>query len=86
MVQVHPSPQDVDRATSFCPLCHHDELVEGRAQSTGLIYFRPENSKFWTFKTNNIDTKARMCTRCGHVVMFGDTQKLGAIRVEKDDE
>jgi excisionase family DNA binding protein len=85
MVQVHPSPQDVDRATSFCPLCHHNELINGRVQSTGLIYFKPEKTKFWTFKDANVQTNARMCTRCGHIVNFGDVSKLGAIQVDKDD-
>lgn len=87
VIQVHPSHRDVDQVTEFCPACHHTELVSGRVQGTGLVYFRPEKAKFWTFRTNNVDTQARMCARCGVIVWVGDVEQLAALRLQqrKDD-
>jgi len=81
-VQVFRSAKDLEQAKEFCPVCHHNELVKGRIQSTGLTYFHPEKTKFWTFKSSNIETKASMCTRCGAIVWFGDKTKLTAIKQE----
>jgi len=57
-------------------------MVEGRAQSTGLIYFRPKKTKFWTFIDSNVETQARMCGHCGFIIWFGDTAKLNALKTE----
>jgi excisionase family DNA binding protein len=79
-VQVFRSLKDVENVQEFCPVCHHTELIRGRVQSTGLNYFYPEKTKFWTFKTSHIETQARMCTRCGAVIWFGDKSKLANIK------
>ena len=79
-VQVYRSAKDADRAQEFCPVCHHNELIRGRVQSTGLNYFYPEKTKFWTFKTSHVETLAHMCTRCGAIVWFGDKSKLAGIK------
>src|SRR5436189_4260389 len=34
-VQVFRSAKDLEQAKEFCPVCHHNELVKGRVQSTG---------------------------------------------------
>ena len=82
VMQVYHSSRAVEKVKTLCPLCHHDELVEGRVQGTGLVYFRPEKTKFWTFKDSNVETQARMCTRCGAILWFGDTTKLTALKAE----
>ncbi len=82
VMEVHLSTKDVDKVRSTCPACNHDELIEGSVVSTGLNYFRPRKTKFWTFKDPNVPTTARMCSRCGAVVWFGDTAKLGQL-IEK---
>jgi excisionase family DNA binding protein len=79
-VQIFRSAKDVENVQEFCPVCHHTELIRGRVQSTGLNYFYPEKTKFWTFKTSHIETQARMCTRCGAVTWFGDKTKLAGIK------
>ena len=78
-VQIFRSSKDANRAREFCPVCHHDQLIRGRIQSTGKNYFYPEKTKFWTIQTSDIETEARMCTRCGAIVWFGDTSKLTQI-------
>jgi excisionase family DNA binding protein len=85
VMDVYPSAKDVEKVRSFCPLCHHPNLVEGRAQSTGLIYFRPKKTKFWTFTDSNVETQARMCSHCGALFWFGDTAKLNSLRIEPPD-
>jgi hypothetical protein len=47
--------------------------VEGSVQSTGRIYFKLKETKFWTFKDNSVPTTARLCRRCGAISLFGDT-------------
>jgi excisionase family DNA binding protein len=82
-VQVFRSAKDSEAVQEFCPVCNHTELIRGRVRSTGLNYFYPDTTKFWTFKTSHIETQARMCTRCGAVTWFGDKTKLTEIK--KDD-
>jgi len=86
LVQVHPSAKDVSRVQRFCPFCHHGELVDGQIRSTGLVYFQPKKSKFWTWRDSNVSTSARMCTRCGVIVQYGSTKKLEALRIEQPAE
>lgn len=81
VMKVHPSDKDVDLVKRFCPGCHHDVLVEGTVQSTGLSYFRPAKTKFWVLKDANVATRSFMCMRCGMITWFGDMAKLGAIKV-----
>jgi excisionase family DNA binding protein len=75
-VQVFPSEKDVEKVSEICPICHHNELIGGQFRTTGLNYFVPENSKFWTLKDSYIKTNAKMCTRCGGIILFGETGKL----------
>jgi hypothetical protein len=78
---VFHSAKDAEKAREVCPVCHHNELVEGRVQGTGLNYFVPKKTKFWTLKDSFVTTSVRMCTRCGALAWFGDTAKLEALRV-----
>lgn len=86
VVQIFPSRKDESAVRELCPVCHHDDLVVGHVQSTGLNYFKPAQTKFWTLKTTNIDLQAKMCTRCGAVSWYGDTQKLLALRPSGSDK
>lgn len=86
MVQVFRSARDVGQVQEVCPACNQGELVEGHLQSTGLCYFRPKKTKFWTLKDANIGTRARMCARCGCIVLFGDTAKLAALKQANADQ
>jgi len=82
VMQVFHSAQDAAKVREVCPICRHDELVEGKVRGTGLVYFVPKKTKFWTFKDSYVETTARMCTRCGAIAWFGDTGKLGQLRVD----
>jgi excisionase family DNA binding protein len=80
VMEVFHSKRDAAKVKLVCPLCRHDELVDGRLQSTGLNYFQPEKTKFLTLLPSNVSTQARMCARCGVIVLFGDTAKLAKLR------
>jgi len=82
VVQVHPSAKEVHKVQMICPVCHHDEMIEGALEATGRNYFRPGNVKFWTLKDINIKTQARMCARCGYVGVFGDLEKLESLKAD----
>lgn len=83
VMQVFHSERDLETAREVCPVCRHTELVEGKVRGAGLVYFVPKKTKFWTFKDSFVDTTARMCTRCGAISWYGDTAKLGKLRLAK---
>jgi len=82
MVRVFPAEGDVKRVQRICPVCNHDELVDGDVRSTGLVYFHPKKSRFWTLRDSNVAARARMCARCGHITLVGDVDKLNALKAE----
>lgn len=63
-------PQDA------CPQCGNARLVAGILESTGTIRFRPNQTKFFTFRTSDIALKSYVCSSCGYLMVFGDAQKL----------
>lgn len=83
-VQVHRSKREIERAKGICPVCRGEDLVEGFVQSTGRIYFKLKDAKFWTLKENVVPTTARLCRKCGAITCFGDLEKLDAL-IEKQD-
>ena len=80
VMEVFPSARDLDQAREVCPVCRHDQLVAGRVRTTGLNYFVPQKTKFWTLKDSFIATHAKMCARCGAVLWFGDLAKLASLQ------
>jgi excisionase family DNA binding protein len=87
-VQVHRSKRELEKAKGICPVCKAEELVEGFVQSTGRIYFKLKNTKFWTFKENSVPTSAKLCRQCGAITCFGEVEtveKLIADRKPADE-
>jgi len=84
VMEVFPSRKDVESLKKVCPACHTGNLVEGVFRTTGLNYFQPRKTKFWTLKDSNIETQAYMCDHCGSVSLFGDTTKLAALMEKKN--
>jgi excisionase family DNA binding protein len=82
VMEVFHSGKDLDKAREICPVCRHNELVEGKVRGAGLVYFAPKKTKFWTLKDSFVGTRALMCTRCGAISWFGDTAKLATLRVQ----
>ena len=65
-----------------CAVCGNAELVEGRLQGTGKLYFKPAQTKFWVLAESLVETKARVCPACGCVQLHADVEKLGRLRPE----
>jgi ribosomal protein S27AE len=59
-----------------CPQCGATGMVQGLIESTGVIRFRPVQTRFFTFRTGDIAVRATMCPSCGHIAMTGDCEKL----------
>ena len=80
VMEVYHSEKDLEKAREVCPVCRHDELIVGKVRTTGLNYFAPAKTKFWTLKDSFIATTAKMCGRCGAITWFGDVPKLTALQ------
>lgn len=80
VVEVFHRVKDIDKVRELCTFCRSPDLVDGLVQSTGMNYFRPAKTKFWTLATGNLETRARMCAKCGSIFWFGDLAKLAALR------
>ena len=75
--------REAEAVAGRCAACGHGVLVEGKMQGTGLLYFRPAKTKFWTFSEALVPTRARVCTACGYIQIHADTSKLS--RLSPDD-
>jgi excisionase family DNA binding protein len=83
VMEVFHSQKEIENVKKICPACHAGELVEGAFRSTGLNYFQPSKTKFWTLKDSYIETQAFMCERCGSISLFGSTPKLADLLEKK---
>ena len=77
--------KEAEAASGRCASCGHTVLVAGRLQGTGLLYFKPEKTRFWTFEESLVPTRAHMCAACGHLQLHADTAKLRRIVPERPE-
>ncbi len=71
------------QSAAKCATCGNSEFAEGRLQGTGRLYFKPAKTKFWVFEESLIPAQAWMCTACGHIQLFADTEKLARLQPEQ---
>jgi excisionase family DNA binding protein len=83
VMEVFHSEKNIESVKKICPVCHTGRLVEGTLRSTGLNYFQPRKTKFWTLKDSQIPTQAFMCDRCGSIQIFGDAGELADLMDKK---
>src|SRR6266481_3990117 len=57
-----------------------NKITYGKVRTTGLNYFTPRKTKFWTLKDSFVQTSAKMCARCGAIIWFGDLEKLTSLQ------
>ena len=62
-----------------CPQCGSDKLESGKLRSAGAVHFRPDNAKFLTLKTADIELAGNLCVACGHVTLIADQKKAQAL-------
>ncbi|PYR61006.1 MAG: hypothetical protein DMF85_03415 [Acidobacteria bacterium] len=62
--------------TRKCGRCGGAMVAPGALYAAVRLSFRPQDSKFMTFETGDVMTKAMMCRDCGLVEIVGDVNKL----------
>ncbi len=67
-----------------CVACGHSQLVGGKIQSTGNVYFRPAKTRFFSLLESFVGMEARVCPSCGFVQLFTDTKKLDKLLRDLD--
>jgi len=71
---------------SKCPVCSGEEMISGKCQSTGLLYFVPEKSKFWTIKSSTVPLRSKMCSGCGYIALNGDINHLHELMPKEEEK
>jgi hypothetical protein len=59
-----------------CIQCGGEAVQQGALYAPTRVSFRPDGTKFLTFETGDVLTKALMCRDCGLVQIIGDANKL----------
>lgn len=85
VVEKNTGRKEADAAAARCAACGHHDLLEGRIQGTGRLYFRPAAARFWAWEEGLVPTTARTCAACGYVQLHADTEKLSRLRRKEDD-
>jgi hypothetical protein len=62
-----------------CLRCGGSNFQPGAVQSTGSIFFVPDNTKFLSALSSDVSLKSRICMDCGTLDMVGDTKKVAAL-------
>jgi excisionase family DNA binding protein len=74
---------EAEKRTESCSVCGNSELIEGKLQGTGRLYFKPAKTKFFVFAESLVGLNTKMCSACGYIQMFGDTDKMDRLKPEK---
>ena len=62
-----------------CTRCGSTQLSKGSVQSTGKLYFRLGEAKFFVPKTGDLAVTGNLCLDCGSIELFGDLEKARAL-------
>jgi len=79
LVEKNTGQKEAEAVQGKCAACGHHILVDGRLQTTGLVYFRPVDSRFWSLREPMVPTRAKVCASCGYIQIHADTTKLGKV-------
>jgi excisionase family DNA binding protein len=77
---------EAEMKTEKCSVCGNSELLDGRLQGTGRLYFKPAKTKFFVFAESLVGLTSKMCTACGFIQMFGNTEKLSKLKPEEKEK
>jgi len=58
-----------------CSRCGSPRLSEGSMQSTGKMYFRLLETKFFAARTSDLSVNGSICLECGSIDLVGDVEK-----------
>ncbi len=77
--------KEAESAAGRCTSCGHSILIEGRVQSTGRLYFKPDEAKFWVLSDSMVEVRAKVCAACGNIQMHADVDKLKKLKPEDNE-
>lgn len=83
LIEKHTGVREGSRYRQTCLSCGNREMVQGKIVSTGLVYFKPEKTKFFTLLDSNVNLSAMSCPACGFVQLFSDVDKMRKLNKEK---
>jgi excisionase family DNA binding protein len=78
--------KEAEKSAGTCIACGHSTLVEGRMQSTGKMYFKPDKSSFWVLHEAVAPTKAKVCPACGYIQLYADTDRLKKLKPKEIEQ
>lgn len=78
--------KEAEKTAGCCVACGHTTLVEGRIQSTGKLYFKPDKSSFWVLHEAVVPTKAKVCPACGYIQLYADTDRLKKLKPKEIEQ
>lgn len=84
VVEKTTGQREAEAVAARCAACGHADMVEGELRSTGLIYFRPKRTRFWTMRDAMVRVRAKACPACGFIQLHADTGKLIRLLPEED--
>ncbi|MDH3613681.1 MAG: hypothetical protein OEU90_03100 [Gammaproteobacteria bacterium] len=62
-----------------CNRCGSTRFSEGSIQSTGKMYFRLRETKFFAAKTADLEVNGSLCLECGSIDLIGDVEKARSL-------
>jgi excisionase family DNA binding protein len=86
VIEKNTGSKEAEGARARCASCGHSELIDGRLQGSGRLYFKPDKTKFWVFGDSLVDLHARVCSACGFVQVHADTSKLQRLKQDAPEE
>lgn len=77
--------KEAEAVAGRCAACGHTMLMDGRLQGTGRLYFRPDETRFWTLQQSMVDLRARVCPACGFVQLNVNVDQLKRLERKRED-
>jgi len=86
LVERRQTRRMIAEAPEKCDQCGSKALTTGAVRGSGPFntYFFPDNAKFLTVNTSEVEVKAYVCLECGHIMMRADLKKLHRLLKEKE--
>jgi excisionase family DNA binding protein len=86
VVEKKTGRREAAAAAARCAVCGNSDLLDGRLQGAGKLYFHPDRARFWVWNHSLVETRARVCSACGYIQLHADTGKLSRLRERDEDD
>ena len=86
LIEKTTGSKEAEAARNRCAACGHNQLVQGTMQGFGRLYFRPDETRFWTLEEGLVPLRATVCPACGFVQVHAATDKLRRLMPRATEE